>query len=87
MTEVSFSIPLIGPRDAFEAIFAAMEKPMIELGTKVKDRVTGFEGTVVARTDWLYTGTSFGVQGESFGTDGTPSDVQWFDEQRLEATE
>lgn len=56
----------------------------IKLGGKVRDRVTGFEGVVVARTDWLYGCSRFGVQSSGM-KDGVPLAAQWFDEQSLDA--
>ncbi len=55
----------------------------IQLGDKVKDRTTGFEGVVVARTDWLYGCTRFGVQSEGLH-EGKPLEAEWFDEQALD---
>ena len=57
---------------------------MIKLGTKVKDRTTGFAGVVVAYTKWLYGCTRYGVQSATL-KDGVPTDAVWFDEQALDA--
>jgi hypothetical protein len=56
----------------------------IKLGDRVKDRTTGFTGIVLARTDWLYGCTVFGVKPEEL-KDGLPMDMQWFDEQSVDA--
>jgi hypothetical protein len=55
----------------------------LKLGDHVKDRITGFGGIAIARTDWLYGCTRYGVQSEELDKDGTPVEVQWFDEQSL----
>ncbi len=57
---------------------------MIKLGDKVRDRTTGFTGIVVARTDWLYGCTRFGVRSQEL-EDGKPIPEEWFDEQALDS--
>lgn len=51
---------------------------MIKLGTKVRDSITGFEGIVTARAEYLY-GC---IRCEVAGCD-KPGEALWFDEQRL----
>ena len=60
---------------------------MIQLGTRVKDILTGLEGVAVARTEWLYGCTRIGIESVDLKKDGKPSDSMWFDEQRVEAVE
>jgi hypothetical protein len=55
---------------------------MINLGDKVKDSVTGFEGIVVGKTTWLNGCTRIGIQSDVL-KDGLPKDVQWIDEPQL----
>jgi hypothetical protein len=55
----------------------------MKLGSRAKDRITGFSGIVVARTDWLYGCTRYAVQSEELDKDGAPVEAQWFDEQSL----
>lgn len=55
----------------------------IELGSKVKDRVTGFTGIVAHRSEHLYGCRRYGVQPEKM-KDGKPIDALWFDEDALE---
>jgi len=55
---------------------------MVELGDKVKDTVTGFEGIVVAETKWLNGCVRFGVQSDKL-KDGLPTEPQWVDEHQL----
>ena len=54
----------------------------IRLGDKVKDCVSGFEGIVIAKTDWLYGCVRFGVEAQEL-RDGKLIEAQWFDEPRL----
>ncbi len=56
---------------------------MIEFGTKVRDKITGFEGTVVARDQWQHSGSRVGVQSEGLH-DGKPIPIQWIDVERVE---
>lgn len=55
---------------------------MIKLGSKVKDPVTGFTGTAVARTEYAWGCVSVGVCSNELH-EGKPIDWQWFDEKRL----
>lgn len=55
---------------------------MIELGTTVKDVITGFEGVVVGRTEWLNGCVRYGVQSREL-KDGVPKEAQWLDEEQL----
>lgn len=57
---------------------------MIKLGDRVKDLVTGFEGIVIGRTEWLYGCTTLGVKSSEL-KDGKPIESLWFDEQSLDA--
>jgi hypothetical protein len=59
---------------------------MLKLGDKVKDRITGFTGIVVARTDWLYGCVRFVVQPQTMH-DGKPVEPLSFDEDSLEMQE
>jgi len=52
------------------------------LGSRVKDRFTGFTGIAVGRTDWMFGCTRFCVESTEL-KDGKPVEQQWFDEQRL----
>ena len=59
---------------------------MIELGCKVKDKITGFTGVVVGKTEWLYGCVRCGVSSKELHN-GSPIDTQWFDEESLELVE
>lgn len=57
---------------------------MIELGARVRDVITGFEGTVVARVEYLSGQVSYGVQPRvSAGCSKLPK-VEYISEKRLE---
>jgi len=60
-----------------------MKKMTIKLGQKVKDKLTGFSGTVMARTEYLNGCVSYGILSDKLNKEGNPKDWQWFDEQRL----
>ena len=55
---------------------------MIELGDKVKDTVTEFEGIVIALSSYLHGCTRVGVKSVSL-KDGIPTEAQWFDAPQL----
>lgn len=58
----------------------------ITLGQKARDVVTGFEGIVTGRADYL-TGCSQFVLAPRVAKDGTFKEGHWFDESRLEVTD
>ncbi len=58
----------------------------IELGTQVQDRITGFRGTIVGRTEWETGCTTYCVQSKC-DKDGKLPDAEWIDEIRLEVVE
>ena len=53
------------------------------LGKKGKDRVTGFEGIIMAECTYLYGSNSFGLSG-GLDKDGQINDIEWFDVERVE---
>ncbi len=55
----------------------------IQLGDKARDKVTGFEGICVARTDWISGCARLTLQ-PNVGKDGKVPDGQTFDEPMLE---
>lgn len=55
----------------------------IHLGVKVRDRVTGFQGTTTGRCEYL-TGCTQLLVVPSVDEKGAARDAQWYDEQRLE---
>lgn len=58
----------------------------ITLGSKVKDRVTGFSGLAVAKTEWLSGNVTITIEPTSLH-EGKPVDAQGFDVQRVELLE
>lgn len=61
-------------------------EPNINLGDRVKDNVTGFEGIAVACIDWISGQRRWVVQGK-LNKDGVPQDPQTFDESYLTVIE
>ena len=55
----------------------------IELGRKVKDKITGFTGTVTGLCQYI-SGCNQALVAPAVGKDGVAKDSAWFDEQRLE---
>lgn len=52
------------------------------LGDKVRDEITGFDGIVVFRCQWLNNCNTYGVQPTTL-KDGVPQERQSFDEPQL----
>jgi hypothetical protein len=52
-------------------------------GDWAKDLVTGYEGVVVARTEWLTGCATVALQAQ-MGADGKVPEIQWVDEIRLQ---
>lgn len=55
----------------------------MNVGDRVKDQVTGFEGIVVAKTEWLHGCVRLTVQPEKLDKDGKPREPGTFDEPQL----
>jgi hypothetical protein len=49
----------------------------------VKDKVTGFTGVILGRTDYATGCLQYGVLSQKLAKDGKPSEWVWFDETRL----
>jgi len=58
----------------------------LELGSLVKDKITGFQGKVMARSEWLYGCRRYSVVPLEL-KDGRPADLVGFDEDSLEVVE
>jgi hypothetical protein len=56
---------------------------MFNLGDRVKDIVTGFQGIIMARTSWLYGCDRYTVVPEKLDKDGKVQDGSSFDEPQL----
>lgn len=57
---------------------------MINLGDRVRDKVTGFEGIVVCRSEWLQGCVRLSVQPEKLDKEGKVKESVTFDELQLE---
>ncbi len=55
----------------------------IKLGDKVKDAYSGFEGTAVARTEWLYGCSRITISPDKTDKDGKVMDNCTFDEPQV----
>lgn len=55
----------------------------IQIGDEVRDRISGFRGIVIARTEWFNGCMRLTVQTKKLGADGKPVDVT-LDEPQLE---
>lgn len=56
----------------------------IKLGVKAKDKVTGFEGIVTSKIDYLTGCTQYGITPPV--KDGKTGDTEYFDYRRLDVT-
>lgn len=57
----------------------------IKMRDEVEDIVTGFRGTVIARSDWLNGCVQFAVK-RRVDKDGKVQDAEWIDSQQLKVT-
>lgn len=58
---------------------------MIQLGKKGKDKITGFEGIIISRVQYLFGCDQYGVA-PAATQDGKVGDTIYFDEGRIEIT-
>lgn len=56
----------------------------VNLGDRVKDRISGVQGIAVARTEWLYGCVRICIQQEKATKDGKPQDTFTVDEPQCE---
>lgn len=56
----------------------------VELGDKVRDRLSGLEGIVAARVEYLTGCTQMAVVAPGLKADGDPREWKYFDWQRLQ---
>lgn len=68
--------------------FASKKEPQFKfnLGDRVRDAITGFEGILTCRTQWLNNCNTYGVQPTTL-KDGVPMERAHFDEPQLELVE
>lgn len=55
---------------------------MVELGDRVKDKITGFSGIVIAKAEWITGCVRIGVLPEK--SEGSLPEPEWIDEVYLE---
>lgn len=60
---------------------------MVNLGDKVRDKISGFEGIATGRTEYLYKCVHILVSHDKLDKDGKIPDGFWLDEDRLEVLE
>lgn len=63
-----------------------MAKNIIELGDRVKDKITGLEGIVVGRTQWIHGCDTISVQPEGLDKESKPIGRTSFDEGQVVIT-
>ena len=56
----------------------------IQLGDRVKDKITGLKGVVICKASWLYGCERITVQPEAYNKDGKPMDSFCIDEAQAE---
>jgi hypothetical protein len=59
----------------------------IELGDRVKDIVTGYEGIAIGKTEWLTGCDTIGICPTELDKDGKTKNTVWFDVTRIEILE
>lgn len=57
-----------------------------ENGVEVKDKITGFKGVIVGRSDYISGCIQYVVKPKKLAKDGKMQDGVWFDEDRLIVT-
>jgi len=55
---------------------------MKNLGKEAKDKITGFEGIIIGKINYLFGCAQYGIAPKS--KDGKVNDTNWFDEGRVE---
>ena len=55
---------------------------MKNLGKEAKDKITGFEGIIIGKINYLFGCAQYGIAPKS--KDGKINDTNWFDEGRIE---
>jgi hypothetical protein len=60
---------------------------MEHLGKFGKDIVTGYEGVIIAKANYLYAGSTYALQSQKINpTTQKPYEPEWFDEARVQVT-
>lgn len=60
------------------------QKFKFDLGVRARDTLTGFEGIIVYRTQWITNCNVYGIQPEKLDKEGTVKESHQFDEARVE---
>ena len=60
---------------------------MIKLGSKVRDTISGFEGIVTARHEYLNGCVRYSISATSLDENGKMFDEAWLDDQQVEVIE
>ncbi len=63
-----------------------MATKRIELGDRVRDKISGFTGIATSRHEYMNGCVRYTIDSEEL-KDGKPVDGQWFDEQQIEIVE
>lgn len=58
-----------------------------DLGSLIKDKITGFQGIITTRSQWISNCNTYGVKPRNLDKDGAPMDVRWFDEPMVDLVE
>lgn len=53
------------------------------LGDEAKDKITGFSGIIICRSQYLHNCNTYGLRPTEL-KDGAPGDTVWFDEPQLD---
>ena len=61
-----------------------MRKMKFKIGDKVRDIISGYEGKVTARTEWLNGCVRYRVEPDHLNPDGELIENETFDEEQLE---
>ena len=57
---------------------------IFDFGDRIRDKITGFEGIVAAKSEYFNGCKRYGVQGLKLKEDGTVTELEWFDAQQVE---
>lgn len=63
-----------------------MTETTVDFGDQVTDPITGFKGTVIAITQWMYGCRRVTIQPKGLNKDGEVFEAQQFDEPQLKVT-
>ncbi len=63
-----------------------MSETTVDFGDQVIDPITGFKGTVIAITQWMYGCRRVTLQPKGLNKDGETFEAQQFDEPQLKVT-